>query len=252
MPMIEVGKRTFTAGEDLAARTRVKIESGTATTPPEVVYADAGEPAIGVTEYSVADGELVTIKLNNHAGTQEVTAAGTLSIGSKLYAAADGKVSATAVGPCIGEAIESANADEIIEALLYGSEFYLNPSDSVTNKTAVGTIVQGQVDSAVEFGTPVYMTASGTYKVANASAADHLPAYGIALTSGGSTGETINILFEGVAENSAWAFTIGDQVYVPSGVALQPTQTSPTGNVQTLGIALSATKVQIVPNFAVV
>ena len=43
------GARTFINGEAarIEAYRRVKVKSGTTTTPPEVVYADAGEAAIG-------------------------------------------------------------------------------------------------------------------------------------------------------------------------------------------------------------
>ena len=49
--------QTFYAGEALAAKRRVKINTAspaTTTDPPEVVYSDAGEDYIGVTEYAAA------------------------------------------------------------------------------------------------------------------------------------------------------------------------------------------------------
>lgn len=109
--MYNEGIRTHTAGEALAAKRRVKIKSGTTTTPPEVVYADAGEQHIGVTEYAVDSGALVAIKLRTAPGTQEITAAGAFSIGATLYGAADGKVDDASSGTAIGIAFEAATAD---------------------------------------------------------------------------------------------------------------------------------------------
>ena len=78
----ENAKKTFTAGEALEAARRVKIKSGTTTDPPEVVYADAGEDFIGVTEFAVSSGVLVTIRLKNAEGTFEVEASSTAAIGA--------------------------------------------------------------------------------------------------------------------------------------------------------------------------
>ena len=108
---INEGHKTFKAGEALAAKRRVKIESGTVTDPPEVVYADAGEQHIGVTEYAVADGDLVSIRLRTSGGTQEATAAGAFSVGATLYGAADGKIDDASSGTAIGIALEAATAD---------------------------------------------------------------------------------------------------------------------------------------------
>lgn len=113
------GERTFIAGEALATNRRVKIESGTTTKPPEVVYADAGEQHIGITQLAVADGVNVTVRMRTHPGTQEAVAAGAFSVGATLYGAADGKVDDTSSGTAIGIALEAATANndvvEIIE-----------------------------------------------------------------------------------------------------------------------------------------
>lgn len=108
--MYNEGIRAYTAGEALAAHRRVKIESGTTTTPPEVVYADAGEQHIGVTEYAVADGDLVSIKMRTYPGTVEIEGADAFSIGAILYGAADGKISDTSSGSAIGIAHEACTA----------------------------------------------------------------------------------------------------------------------------------------------
>lgn len=109
---LEGNKKTLTAGEDLAARRRVKLSGAT------VVYADDEEGAIGVTEYAVSNGVSVAVRLINAGGTFEVTAAGAISAGAAVYAAADGKVEAAGTA-AKGFAIEAstANGDQI-EAIL--------------------------------------------------------------------------------------------------------------------------------------
>jgi len=119
--MYNEGILTFQAGEDLEAHRRVKIESGTVTTPPEVVYADAGEQAIGVTELAVSDGGAVAVKLNTFPGSVECVAADTFSVPAILYAAADGKVSDSSNGTAIGIAKEAATAaGDVVEILGFG------------------------------------------------------------------------------------------------------------------------------------
>jgi hypothetical protein len=116
--MYNPGTRTFTAGEALENKRRVKLKSGSTTTPPEVEYADAGEQHVGITEYAVASGDLVAIKLRNADGTHEMTAAGAFAFGAVLYGAADGKVDDASSGSSIAVAVEAATADgDIIEAV---------------------------------------------------------------------------------------------------------------------------------------
>lgn len=116
--MFNPGIRTFTAGEILDNKRRVKIKSATTTVPPEVEYADAGEQHIGITEYAVASGDLVAIKLRTADGTHEMTAAGAFDLGAELYGAADGKVDDVSSGTAIGIALEAATANgDIIEGI---------------------------------------------------------------------------------------------------------------------------------------
>ena len=112
---------TFTAGEDLLPKRRVKIETGTVTDPPEVIYADAGEQHIGVTgNESTADGDPVSIQPINATGTYEGTAKTALVRGAVLYGAADGKIDDTSSGSAIGIAIEAATADgDVIEFMSF-------------------------------------------------------------------------------------------------------------------------------------
>lgn len=112
MPWTE-GKRAYLAGEDLARRRRVKLSGST------VIYSDAGDVSIAVTEYAITSGTKGTCRETNYNGTQEVTAAAAIVAGAVLYGADDGKVSSVPAGPGIGFALEAASADgSIIEAIL--------------------------------------------------------------------------------------------------------------------------------------
>lgn len=117
------GGKAFTAGEDLEAYRRVKIESGTTTIPPEVVYADAGEPSIGMTAAPAKDGEILTVEVE----TVFVVASEAFSVGASLYGAADGKVADTENGDQQLIAIEAATASgDVVEAIK--TPGYLNPA----------------------------------------------------------------------------------------------------------------------------
>lgn len=100
---------TFKAGEDLEARRRVKVETGTTNDPPEVVYADAGEDYIGVTEYAVNDGDMVAVKMCNAPGVFEVECLvdSEIARGTVLYGAADGRLSDASSGSAQGIALEA-------------------------------------------------------------------------------------------------------------------------------------------------
>jgi len=103
--MIENQFKTFVAGEDLAKLRRVTL-SGTT-----VVYADAEHTGIGVTEFACDSGEDVTVRLDNGAGTFEITASGAISAGAIYFADDDGKIAATGSVP-LGRVMEAATADD--------------------------------------------------------------------------------------------------------------------------------------------
>lgn len=116
----ESGKRTFKAGEALEARRLVKIKSGTLTDPPEVEHTDAGDDAIGVTEYAVADGAEVAVKLLNHPGTFEIECDVNSAIarGTALYVGNDGVVTDASSGSVLGLAMEVGSDTARIEVAM--------------------------------------------------------------------------------------------------------------------------------------
>lgn len=117
MSHVKDGFRTFKAGEDLEAKRLVKIESGTTNDPPEVVYADAGNVPIGVTEFAVDDGDLVTVRLLNDAGTFDIVCdvGSAIVRGDSLYVANDGKVTEVANGTAYFQSMEAATDAQELE-----------------------------------------------------------------------------------------------------------------------------------------
>jgi len=109
--------KTFTATEVLAAFRRVKL---TASSGSAVEYSDAGENFIGATlQPALTIGDLLAVKLRGDYATFKLTAAGVIAVGATIYAAADGKVSASVSGTAIGTALAAAGADgDVIEVFL--------------------------------------------------------------------------------------------------------------------------------------
>jgi len=105
---------TLKAGEDLIAFRRVKISTST------VMYADAGETGIGVVQAAVdySEDARACIRLDNPGGSSKMTASGIITAGASVYAANDGKISATANGEPVGTSVEASGADgDIIEVI---------------------------------------------------------------------------------------------------------------------------------------
>jgi hypothetical protein len=114
--MYNEGLATFTANGALGAKKRVKMTAASTTVPPQVELAGLGEQHIGITEYAVASGELVSIKLRTYPGTHEMVAAKAIAIATTIYGAAVGNVSDAASGSAIGITKEAAGAlNDVIE-----------------------------------------------------------------------------------------------------------------------------------------
>lgn len=114
------GVRTYIASAAVTAYRLVKLTAATTNVPPEVEHNGDGELAIGVAQYSAAIGEEVAVKLKNHSGTIETTAAAAFATGDALYPAADGKVSGAVSGAQVATAHEAATADgDVVETLLF-------------------------------------------------------------------------------------------------------------------------------------
>lgn len=88
------------AGEALEAHRLVRLHDSTEGT---VVYADAGERAIGVTLNYAASGAKVAIALLHGGECLKVVASGTPAANATLYTANDGKVATAVSGEPIGK-----------------------------------------------------------------------------------------------------------------------------------------------------
>lgn len=143
------GIKTFKAGEALEARRRVKVESGTTNDPPEIVYADAGEDFIGVTEYAVKDGADVAVKMNSAPGTFEVECLvdSAIARGTVLYGAANGMVSDASSGTAQGIALEVGADNAHIEVAFWNVK--ATTAGTVSVADAGGIIVGATVEAAL-------------------------------------------------------------------------------------------------------
>ena len=111
---VDNGFKTFTAGEDLSAFRRVKLD----TTVNQVIYADAEHDSVGITQGAVDSGDPVNLKLRTAEGTVKVEAAGVVTLGDIVYGADDGKIDDDPSGVVFGQAINASGADgDIIEVI---------------------------------------------------------------------------------------------------------------------------------------
>jgi len=111
---------TLATSAAVSAKRLVKLSTGTAIHNT----ATATDDPVGVACYAAASGDDVAIRLLTEPGTFEMVAAGAISLGADVYAAADGEIQAvpTAAGTYrkIGIAMEAATADgDFIEVLPY-------------------------------------------------------------------------------------------------------------------------------------
>jgi len=123
---------------------------------------------IGVAQFAAANGDYASVKLLSDSGTIEMIAAGVISAGADVYAAAAGKVQAipTAGGKYrkIGIALEAAGADgDIITVLPHEFNTFLNVAETILASGALSIVdgVESYLDSAA--GAITGTLADGTY-----------------------------------------------------------------------------------------
>ena len=99
---------SYTAGEALAIYRRVRLSGSTSRT---VVYADAGEEALGITQQAADSGDQVRITFLEPGRTMKCTASEAIAACNGLiYGADDGEIADTANGPPIGRNLDTASA----------------------------------------------------------------------------------------------------------------------------------------------
>lgn len=140
------GYKAYTAtAVAIAEAVRVKLDSsGT------ISAAGVGEDWIGVTVAPIAASGSGTVQLRSAPGTVEVTAAGAITLGAKLYAAASGKVDDAVNGDFTGYvAAQAASADgDIIEAI---------PVARFPAESPVETVITTNVLTAAESGSTFFL-----------------------------------------------------------------------------------------------
>lgn len=116
-----------------------------------------------------------------------------------------------------------------------------------TNNTYQGRVIAGRnAGATIAQWEAVYLDASGTWQLADANGTGTYPCRGLAVAAYVNTNAAL-VLFDGVARNDTWAWTIGGDVYL-STTAGGLTQTAPstTGDkVQKIGYALTADSIQV-------
>ena len=113
--------RTFTTGAAVSAKRLVKLDSG------NVIHctATSSDEPIGVSQYAGSSGDDIAIDLLGEGRTYEIEAAGAISVGADVFAAANGQIEAlpsddTDEHKQIGIALEAASGSgSVIEVLAY-------------------------------------------------------------------------------------------------------------------------------------
>ena len=126
----DTGTRGFRAAEALAIHRLVKLNGSTAES---IVYADAGDAAIGSTVKAVANAGLVGVwLLASKPGTLTCIAAGAITVNALVYTANDGKVSSSATGEPVGRALKATTADgDLLEVLPIATTDQLGSAASI-------------------------------------------------------------------------------------------------------------------------
>ncbi len=144
----ESGMKTFAVTEAIAQYLRIKIGASGISIAGA---ADIDDGTIEVDTFEV--GELAAVRLNNMPGTRKMVAAGEITAGSNVYAAAGGKVAST--GSILkGKAISAATADgDYIEVLTIAN-------DAATAPVSLAAAGSAQGDAGAIAGSLVVVTAS--------------------------------------------------------------------------------------------
>lgn len=137
---VETPVRKFTAGGALTIYSRVK-------TPGALAVAGVGDPDLGTIEVAaLASGDVVPVRLRSATGTVKMIAAGAITKGNVVYAAASGKVSTSVNLYPVGIALETVTANNDIVEVLRGVWFGAIPR-SIEAHTAGDTLTAAESGS---------------------------------------------------------------------------------------------------------
>jgi hypothetical protein len=130
-----------------------------------------------------------------------------------------------------------------------------NLSQSNSDNTYTGIYTNLTAGESLVFGNLVYMKgADGRVWKANATTSATMPAIGMAVASI-TTGSSGAIQVFGTAGDTAWSWTPGSVLYPSASTAGALTATAPStagNNVQSVAVALTATRILFNPNYVLV
>lgn len=174
----ETGILTLTAAESVAAHRRVALDRA-----GQMILAGADTPGVGTALDNAASADAAAVKTWAATGTTKMIAAAAVAALSAVYAAADGKVSATPSGRRIGLALTAASGD--------GSEIEVLPDVQV----ATGRLYAATADSANVTNTTAETDFDRTFALAAGSlqVGDVIDIEGSVLVSGVASTPTLNI-----------------------------------------------------------
>jgi hypothetical protein len=140
--------RTFIATAAIEPNRRVKLSTGTVTSPPSVEYAGAGEYGVGISLTRAALGEMVSVKLWNDPGTFQIEANGAIAEAADLYGTANGRVDDVGTGTVQFVALQAASgAGSVIECSI--NPYLATAAGSVSIADAGGIITGTTVEAAL-------------------------------------------------------------------------------------------------------
>jgi hypothetical protein len=144
---VETPTRPDTAAGAIAQHLRVK-------TTGALVVATATDVELGTMETASTAAGPATVRLRNANGTAKMVAAGAITAGNTVYAAAGGKIAASGT-IVVGQALEAATADnDVIEVLRYadvGASFGTQSVTADDSDSALNQILPG-INSVVVAG----------------------------------------------------------------------------------------------------
>lgn len=207
--------KTFTANGAVLANRRVKLSAGSATHPPQVEYAGAGEACIGVALTNAATTELVTVKLLASGGTFLIKTSNAVTQGAPLYGTASGCVDDAGTGTTQFVSLDAASSGDTIECALYpavsttAATVSIADAGTFTATTTVEAALQEIYQSLltakgiIDIPTPAF-SAAGVALAAFSDGASDVPGYCV-------TAKGLGIRWN----NHAAPLAVGAKVIVP-------------------------------------
>ncbi len=110
------GIPSFIAKTALGEGVRIKISTDD-TSPNTIEVAGASDETIGFVIYDTSAGEVCAIRPVTDPGIQQAIAGGDITLGAKLFAAADGKVATTGTVALNAVALQAGALNDIVNLI---------------------------------------------------------------------------------------------------------------------------------------